>query len=165
MPAAAATSFKPFAVAVAARWEEMSKGELFVVDSSDLDERYLAAFPPGTDPMFRTKTEHDCRCCRNFVKRLGGCVSINDGKLTTLWGDLDLPEPYKHVADVLDIYVRGSRVVSVFRINERAYGKEHNYDPKTNERYEHFHGQIALRHFSATPESDRHPLVFNWIIE
>lgn len=153
MSTAVATSFKPFAVAVAARWAEMSKGELFVVGDDILDCRYLAAFPPGTDPLFRTKTEHDCRCCRLFIKRLGVCVSINDGKITTLWGDLDLPEPYKHVADVLDRYVRDQPIESVFRTKEREYGKDHNYDPKTNEKYDHFHGKIAARHYSATPEA------------
>jgi len=153
MSTAVATSFKPFAVAVAARWNEMSKGELFVVGEQDLDVLYLEAFPLGTDPLFRTKTEHNCRCCRNFIKRLGVCVSINDGKITTLWGDLDLPEPYKTVADALDSYVRSCGITSVFRTKEREYGKDYNYDPKTNERYEHFHGQIAARHYSSTPEA------------
>lgn len=153
MSTAVMTSFKPFAVSVHQRWTEMSKNELFVVDVPNLDERYLAAFPPGTDPLFRTKTEHDCRCCRNFIKRLGVCVSINDSKVTTLWGDLDLPEPYKTVADALDSYVRSANITSVFRTKEHEYGKDHNYDPKTNEKYDHFHGKIAARHYSATPEA------------
>lgn len=36
--------------------------------------------PAGTNPIFRERTEHDCSCCRNFVKNLGNVVakSIHD---------------------------------------------------------------------------------------
>lgn len=153
MSTAVTTSFKPFAVAVAARWDEMSKGELFVVNAPDIAERYLSAFPPGADPMFRTKTEHDCRCCLNFIRRLGVCVEIRDGRTETVWSNLDLAHPYQEVATLLDAYVRSLPIESVFRTKEREYGKDHNYDPKTNEKYDHFHGKIAARHYSATPEA------------
>lgn len=143
------TDFAQFAKPVQARFKEMSKGELFVTDCGDaLFAEYLKAFPAGTDPMLRERTVHDCVTCKNFVRRLGKLVTIKDGQVTTVWGGLALPHPYKTVADRMDELIRCATVVSVFRTKERSYGQSHNYDPKTNERYDHFFGEVAARHRS-----------------
>lgn len=147
--------FKPFGEAVHRRFVEMSKGELFVVRADDLFERYLSAFPEGTNPMFRTKTEHDCQCCKQFIRRLGVVVAIKDNKITTVWGDHDIPFPYKQVADALDEYIRTLPIEAVFRTKEKKYGADHNYDTKTNQRWEHFWGEVATRHFSLDADTQR----------
>jgi hypothetical protein len=94
--------FPAFATAVRRRWAEMTAAhKLFVVDA-DRDEiwqKYLAAFPPGTDPFFRKKTEHDCACCRHFIRAVGDVVTIQDGVIGTLWDLTGLPAPYQAVAD------------------------------------------------------------------
>lgn len=147
--------FIAFSKAVHVRFVEMSKGELFVTAADELFEQYLAAFPDGTNPVFRTRTVHDCQCCRQFVKRLGGLVSIKDGEVSSVWDDLDVPQPFKVVAEKMATYVRGCTIKTVFRTKERSYGTDHNYDPNTNERYEHFHGQVADRHFSKDADTKR----------
>lgn len=148
--------FSRFSEPVADRFKEMSKAELYVTDcGDDLFDKYLAAFPEGSDPLFRVRSTHDCQCCKQFIRRLGKLVNIKNGKVVTVWGDLDLPEPYKTVADALDKAVRAARVVTVFRTKERSYGQEYNYDPKTNERYDHLHGVVADRHRSTDPETKR----------
>ena len=139
--------FKPFADVVKKRFVEMSQGELFVVKSDDIYERYLAAFPEGSNPMFRQRTEHDCNCCKQFIRRLGVVVAIKNGEIITVWGNLDLTGPYKIVADALDAYVRSLPIESVFRTKEKQYGVTHNYDKVTNERYEHFCGVVDAKHF------------------
>lgn len=150
------TDFTKFAGPVQARFKEMSKDELYVTEvGDDLFDKYLAAFPAGTNPMFRNRTEHDCVTCRQFVRRLGKLVNIKDGKVTTVWGGLNLPEPYKAVAEALDAIVSAAPVLTVFRTKERKYGETHNYDPKTNERYDHFHGAVADRHHATDPEAKR----------
>jgi hypothetical protein len=60
--------FDKFAKAVIARFDVMKRNELFVVDLDDLYAKYLAAFPAGTDPLYRKETEHTCHTCRNFIK-------------------------------------------------------------------------------------------------
>ena len=48
--------FKPFGAAVNKKLQELAQNELFVTINGDtLYEIYLAAFPPGTNPMFRIK--------------------------------------------------------------------------------------------------------------
>lgn len=148
----ACADFEEFARPVRARYAEMAKDELFVTDAGHaLFDAYLAAFPAGTDPVFRTQSTHNCNTCKSFVRRLGGLVTIKGGVVTTVWGGLVLPEPYNTVAKALDAAVRAAKVVGVFRSKEAGYGEPHNYDPKTNERYTHFHGGVADRHRAADP--------------
>lgn len=46
---------------------------------------YLASFPPGTNPIYKTNTEHDCTCCKNWIRNLGNVVAIVDGRMETMW--------------------------------------------------------------------------------
>jgi hypothetical protein len=148
--------FSQFAKPVHARFAEMSKHELYVTDCGDaIFDEYLKAFPEGTNPMLRQRTVHDCVTCKQFIRRLGKLVNIKDGKVVTVWGDLKLPEPYKTVADKLDALVKAATVVTVFRTKEKSYGTSHNYDSKTNEKYEHFHGEVATKHYALDPDTKR----------
>jgi hypothetical protein len=150
------TDFTKFAVPVRERFAQMSQHELYNTDCGDaLFDAYLKSFPEGTNPLFRQRTVHDCNCCKHFIRRLGGVVGIRDGKVTTVWGGLDLPHPYKTVADALDELVRCASVVSVFRTKESGYGQDHNYDTKTNERHDHFSAPVAARHKTTDPEAKR----------
>lgn len=152
------SDFTQFSKPVAARFVEMSKGELFVadVDGDALWAAYLAAFPEGTNPIFRERTEHDCQTCKRFVRNLGRVVTVRHGHVGTVWeGYTSLPEPYRTVAAKLDELVRAAPVKTVFRTKERVYGEAHNYDPKTNQRYDHFFGKVADRRHSAEPDTKR----------
>lgn len=40
------------------------------LDKDELYNLYLNSFPKGTNPIFRERTEHDCSCCRHFIKNL-----------------------------------------------------------------------------------------------
>ncbi len=141
--------FEKFAKAVHARFVEMSKGELYVTDvGDDLFDKYLAAFPEGTNPMFRQRTEHDCNCCKQFIRRLGKLVSIDDGEIVSVWDHLHVPAPYSIVSAKLADIVGNAKIVSVFRSKERKYGVDHNYDNVTQQRWDHFYGEVADRHYS-----------------
>lgn len=147
--------FSEFSHAVHRRWEEMSKGELFVTKADDLWTEYIASYPAGTNPTFRTRTTYDCQCCKQFVSRIGKVVGIQSGKMVSVWDDLDVPEPFKTVAERLSQIVHSSSIRSVFRTKEKRYGLDHNYDGKTGERYDHFFGEIAKKHYSAEPDTKR----------
>ena len=101
--------FPDFSKAVQRRWAEMSQRELFVTTPASLPgpdqsvptsfDRYLAAFPEGTNPLYRKRTTYDCQCCKQFVRRLGTLVNLVNGEFVTMWDHLDVPEPFKTVAD------------------------------------------------------------------
>lgn len=147
--------FSDFSKVVLARYNEMAKGELFIVEAFGTPEifaKYLAAFPEGSNPMRKTRTEHDCECCKQFVKRLGCVVALDaDGNIMTVWDDPkgELTGAFKEVAKMMAHHVRTSNIKTVFRTKERKYGNEYNYGPEPdNIKYEHFHGQVADRHYS-----------------
>ncbi len=144
------SQFHAFAAQVHAQFNTMSAGELFTtnVDKDVLYAAYLAAFPEGTNPVFRVNTEHDCSCCRNFIKNIGGVVSIVNGELVTVWDSLDVQEPYATVAGILGAIVRGSSVTGIFRTKERIYGAETTKELHDDgvHTWHHFHGKIAAQH-------------------
>ena len=55
------SNFKHFAAALAKQWEKMSANEMYrtEVGGDALVDLYLGSFPEGTNPIFRTRTEHD----------------------------------------------------------------------------------------------------------
>jgi len=143
--------FSDFSKVVLARYNEMAKGELFIVDLPESFAKYLAAFPAGSDPIRKTRTEHDCQCCKQFIRNIGKLVAFDaDNNIMSVWDDPEgkLTGPYKVVAQRMAHLVRTAVIKSVFRTKERQYGKEYNYGPD-DVRYEHFHGKVADRHYSA----------------
>jgi hypothetical protein len=152
------TQFHNFAKAIQQRFEQLSQHELFVTnqDKDRLYQVYLDAFPAGTNPIFRERTEHDCSCCRQFLKNLANVVAIVDGKVETLWDfHVDFEYPYDVVANELREFTLDHPISSLFRTKERKYGAESNIEQLTDGstiEWKHFHGTIAAKHFHAEPQ-------------
>lgn len=151
--------FPAFAALVHARYEAMRKHELFVVDTSDLFQTYLDAFPEGTNPIFRERTEHDCSCCKQFIRNIGNVVAIIDGEIVTVWDDAGLaPAPYDTVGRVLRERVRQAPIKSVWRTKERKYGTAQTNEllPDGSVRtWDHFSGAVDAPHFHVQPDTQR----------
>jgi hypothetical protein len=146
--------FPSFSTAVANRVKSLSQHELYVVEGIDLFTSYLLSFPEGTDPMFRVRTTHDCSCCKNFVRNMGGVVAIVNGRKESVWSVPNLPEPYATVAAAMDALVQQLPIKSVFRTKETRFGASHTYD-SDNRRWDHFHAEVATRHRCARPDEER----------
>lgn len=147
------SEFKLFSAAVHRRLDSIKQfGELYKVEAPNLFDQYLAAFPEGTNPIFRERTEHDCQCCKNFIRNLGSVVAISGGEIHTVWSDLgDLPLPYGHVAVAMDQAVRSSKVQSVFRTKEKKFGAEKTLDSKSPIWWNHFYGDTPTKCFVGSP--------------
>jgi len=137
--------------AVDAQFKKMSQGnpELFTVtyDKQAVWETYLQAFPEGSNPIFKERTEHDCVCCKSFIRRVGGVVKINeDGSLDSIW-DVNLEGPYGVVAKAMSNYVKSRPIENVFRNWERTAGQDKSVvlDETTSQ-------TVTWRHFYCTTE-------------
>ena len=97
-------NFIKFKEAVAKQFAMMSAHQLYVISlpGSYMWETYLAAFPEGTNPIYRVRTEHDCACCRQFIQRVGsqGLISANaktanwiaeQANMPVVFADTDIP--------------------------------------------------------------------------
>lgn len=123
-------NFSVFKTAVQRQFLKMTKaGTLFRanVSGDKLWETYLGAFPAGTNPLYRERTEHDCSCCRHFIKSIGGVLSIIDGKLVSVW-DLTVGEDYQPVADALAELVKSCEISNIFLSTESTIGVDKNFE-------------------------------------
>ena len=50
------------------------------VSKDEMWSTYLSSFAEGTDPIYKTNTQHDCNCCRQFIRDCGNLVIIEDNK-------------------------------------------------------------------------------------
>lgn len=156
-PPRARGDFHQFSKAIEKRFREMADGELYAVQIADLFGNYLDAFPAGANPIFRVRTEHDCSCCKSFVRNVGHLVSLKGGQISTVWDVPGLEYPYDIVAARLSEHVRSHAISSVFRTKEGRFGA-----PVTNElrddatiRWHHFFCDVPGRFRSNAPEAAR----------
>lgn len=114
--------------AVSKQFAMMSKSQLFRVnvDKDELWHTYLSSFPEGTNPIYKTKSEHDCGCCRQFIRNIGDVVSIVDGKLVSIW-DLEIDGPYGVVASKLSSLVKSCKIENLYLHTENSVGTDKNF--------------------------------------
>lgn len=93
-----------------------NKDHLFVVDvdNDELWNMYLKSFPVGTNNLFRVRREHDCSCCRHYIKTIGNVVSIKNNKITTIWDFDTNGSLFQHVIDKMSLFIKTHAVSGVF---------------------------------------------------
>ncbi len=147
--------FKQFRDLVNQQLQRMEKmGPLYrvAIEPDLLWETYLNSFPAGANPIFRERTEHDCQCCRQFIKKLGGVVAIDENyELVTIW-DAFAPEPYGLVSSILGELVRAAAIENVFLNDGPTVGTKQNLQLlKSGETltFSHFYFNLHTRHVAS----------------
>jgi hypothetical protein len=140
-------NFSVLKLAVAKQFERLQKHSPFRVnvDKDELWETYLSSFPAGSNELYRERTEHDCSCCKQFIRAVGNVVAIINGKVESIW-DVKVPaEPgYQVVADALSALVKSKPIADVFLHFEAHAGQDKNFEQLTTgvKTWEHFHVNI-----------------------
>lgn len=121
-------SFSAIKHAVARKFEQMKQHTLYrvSVDKDALWSLYLASFPDGTNPVYRERTEHDCSCCRHFVKTMGGVVAVIDGKVVSIWDGV-ADGFYQEVTETMSDFVHAAAIDNIFLHTEAQVGVEKNF--------------------------------------
>lgn len=139
--------FNTFKLAVQRQFLKMSQSTLYTVslDKDVLWDVYLMSFPEGTNPIYKERTEHDCQCCKQFIRTIGNVVSIDENNnLVSIW-DVVLDNFYQEVANELSFFVKNHQINNIFLHNEKKIGTDFNYqifEDKPNISWTHFHVQL-----------------------
>lgn len=98
------------------------------VDKELLWDTYLDSFAPGTNNIFRERREHDCTCCRQFIRTIGAVVVIKDNKMESIW-DVDMSGTiYEPVVKALSKLIHNEEVVDVFVSQLKNIGTDKNFE-------------------------------------
>lgn len=91
---------------------------LFETDATGLWEAYLDNAPAGE------RQTRNCNCCRQFIERFGGLVTIDErGYVSSaIWAEDQVPPAYSAAARALRRAVARASVTGVFRSREPVWG-------------------------------------------
>lgn len=116
-----------------------AKGPLFSTNAEELFESYLGGIPE------QERQHYNCRCCRRFIERFGGLVTIGaDGISRSLLWDADSPGSFHNPVAAMLVKVQRAKVTGVFVNGEPTWGTAFNV-PGAPSKYEgqrwtHLHG-------------------------
>lgn len=84
------------------------------LDKDALWNLYLDTIPAEHNQIYRKRREHDCSCCRHFVKQLGNIIAITDDGIETIW-DFESPDPvWTQVVKALANYIKEHTISGVY---------------------------------------------------
>lgn len=124
-------------------FDKMANGQLFTVelDKDVLWNLYLDSFPEGTNPIYKTRREHDCNCCKSFIRRVGNVVAIDQNlNLVSIW-DIKTDEVFQPVVNALSQFVKKHAIHNMFLSVEPTAGVDVSrqlLEDKTVKSWEHF---------------------------
>lgn len=152
--------FLKFKKALQDHFNEMQKDvtHLFEadVDKDELWNTYLDSFPAGTNNIFRERREHDCSCCRQFIKNIGAAVIIKDNQVHTIW-ELELNDStYQPVCDALDAFVKAHKVTDIYTTTFPKMGTDFNFEEINgrSHRWDHFFLELPSKFVNKSNSSN-----------
>jgi len=109
------------------------------INKDTLWDTYLNSFPE------ETRQEHNCNCCRSFIKNYGNLVTIDSkGVCKSIW-DIKAEGDFVNVFKKLKDLVLSQPVVSVFVQDFQTMGTDFNHQSKEDGsivKWEHFYFKL-----------------------
>lgn len=102
------------------------------VDKDELWNLYLDSFPAGTNEIYRERREHDCSCCRQFIKTIGNAVVIKGNQIETIWDFRTEDTTYQPVLNALSAYIKSHAVSDIYVSKFKKIGTLQNYEGMEN---------------------------------
>ena len=152
--------FMMFKKALQKHFDEMQKEATHLfevnVDKDELWNTYLDSFPAGTNEIFRERREHDCSCCRQFIKNIGSAVTIKDNQIHTIW-ELNLGDTtYQPVCDALDAFVKTHTVTDIYTTKFPKIGTDFNFEEINGKshQWDHFFLELPSKFVNRSSRSN-----------
>lgn len=142
-------------------FKEITKDSTYLyeveLDKDELWDVYLNSFEEGTNNIFRKRREHDCSCCRHFIKSIGNTVVIKNGIVKTIWDFETKVEKYRPVIKALDEFVKSKTINSFYITKNKSVGtnKNHEIDGDNVIEWDHFYlDTTAIRYNGSKAENE-----------
>ena len=152
--------FMMFKRALQEHFDEMQKEATHLfevnVDKDELWNTYLDSFPIGTNEIFRERREHDCSCCRQFIKNIGSAVIIKNNQMHTIW-ELNLNDTtYQPVCDALDTFIKTHTVKDIYTTKFSKIGTNYNFEEINGKshQWDHFFLELPSKFVNRTNRSN-----------
>ena len=153
-------NFVKFKLELQKHFDEMQKEATHLfevnVDKDELWNTYLDSFPAGTNEIFRERREHDCSCCRQFIKNIGFAVVIKNNQIHTIW-ELKLGDTtYQPVCDALDAFVKAHTVTDIYTTKFPKIGTDFNFEEINGKshQWDHFFLELPSKFVNRTSRSN-----------
>lgn len=105
------------------------------VDRDAMWETYLNSFEEGTE-----RQEHNCSCCRQFIKNYGNVVAIINGVPVSIW-NFEADEQFAKTVSDMNTFVLSQPIRDVFFSESKKCGTDSNRETKED-------GQVIIwNHF------------------
>lgn len=104
---------------IQANFDQMqATGKLFrsTLTGEEIWELYIGSFSKENNPVFRdpNSTSKNCNHCKNFIRRYGNIVTVDDRYNIITIFDVAVSEEYAHTAEVLTKALREAPIKEVF---------------------------------------------------
>jgi len=145
------SDFKKLQEAVKLQFQLLTKNNDFLytlnLGRDELWEVYLDNFPEGKNEIFRERREHDCSCCRNFIRNIGDVVAIVNGTVVSIWDFVFDDDTYAPSIKAMAKHVRGKAIKDIFIAREKTIGtlENHEDDKGTILTWNHFHVSVQKK--------------------
>lgn len=136
------SNFKSIKQAVNKQSKLMSECTLYTVQIPDRDTLVNIYLDSFSDQIERQ--EHNCNCCKSFIRQWGNIISIKAGKIITIW-DGKAEEPYAQAAKALQEFVSQQPIEGLFLTDQEKLGTDYNIAKATLIKWEHFYAQTPIK--------------------
>ena len=102
------------------------------VDKDEMWNTYLDSFPAGTNEIYRERREHDCSCCRQFIKTIGNAVVVKDKTVSTIWDFRTDDTTFQPVLDAMSTFIKRHAVSDIYISKFKKIGTMQNYEELEN---------------------------------
>ena len=154
-------NFGEFKVLMQEHFKQMSKDatHLFEIelDKDVLWNLYLDSYPDGKNEIFRQRREHDCSCCRHFIKNIGNVAFLVNNKVTTIWDFETGDTTFQPVINALSKFVKSQLVSNIYVSKDKKIGTNKNYENCENGKiieWEHFYLNLPEKFVDKSNKSE-----------
>lgn len=144
---------------------------LFMVDSDPdiLINLYLNNFRDEDNQIYRERREHDCSCCKHFIKRMGNIVIIDkNNEIKSIWDFEPSSDIYKPSLKAMSDYIKSKKIKSIFFTSDRRIGNMESREKLDNGdiiKYNHFYLDIPEKYLAKNIILEKVTGQFNQYVE